>query len=301
MDVNEYIKEIEKLNLEYIRLKNGRIYKLGSRFVRIKNHDVKMLVKSAKSRKAFQQIKQNFVDCNLPEEMQKELARTGNPDKRTVVYTCVTGNYDNVAIPYMYPDNITYVLFCDQEGPEGWIKRRIPKEVSKKYSNPLINRYIKFHPFELFEGDYDYAIYMDGNIAPVSDLSVLPELISEEVGIAFHSHCTRNCIYEEMKACNALGKGNIEKLELQVKAYREEGMPSGYGMAEGNFIVTDLRNERAKELYRQGWQEFLKRDSGRDQMVWPYLFWKNGIEMDQVLRLGKNIYLDPKVRINDHN
>ena len=91
--------------------------------------------------------------------------------------------------------------------------------------NSLINRYIKFHPFELLGKDYDYSVYIDGNITPVTDLTVFTEKINPEIGIAMHMHSQRNCVYDEAKACMILGKGQKANIEKQIKRYEDQGFP----------------------------------------------------------------------------
>ncbi len=300
-DKNAYIREIERLNLELINLKNDVVYQSGLGLLKLKKQGIKGIMSAIKRRKAFKNVKQIFVNYNLPLKEQQELARTGKEDIKVVVYTCITGKYDNLVSPYIYPNNIDYILYSDLVDAQGWNHKDIPEKLRKKYNNALINRYIKFHPFELFQDKYDFSIYIDGNITPISDLSVLTELINTEIGIAFHSHCTRNCIYEEVKACQILKKGNLVQLEKQVKRYKGEGFPKEFGMVEGNVIVTDLKNTKAKKLFSECWDELIRSESGRDQMVWPYLFWKKEIEIERICSLGKNVYYNPKLRIKQHS
>ena len=53
------------------------------------------------------------------------------------------------------------------------------------------------HPDVLFE-DYNYSIYIDGNIKVIGDLTAYINLISK-AGIAVHRHGKRDCVYEEAK------------------------------------------------------------------------------------------------------
>ena len=301
MNENELIAEIERLNAEYIKIGNSPEYVYGHTFWELKKRGLWEGFKSLLRRRKFAAVKQNTAVRNLPVNTEREMAKAGDRTKKIVVYTCVTNNYDSLDIPYMKPDNIDYIQYTDTYGENDiWLCKKIPKEITEKFNGGLINRYIKFHPYELFENDYDYAIYIDGNITVISDLSVMTELVNDKVGIAFHKHCARDCIFEEIKACKILKKGNYENLKRQCDHYKKEGFPMHFGMIEGNLIVYDLKNNWARDLTNQLWGELLLSDSGRDQIAWPYIFWKHAILIDDVATLGDNIYLNPKLRIKSH-
>ncbi|WP_033169501.1 glycosyltransferase domain-containing protein [Selenomonas sp. ND2010] len=301
MDENKLIEEIERLNADYIEIMNSPEYTCGYKLIELKKRGVWEGIKSLLRRNKFSAIKQNFVNRNLPADIELKLAKFGSIKSKVVVYTCITNGYDKLVSPYIKPDNIDYVqytdVYCENDV---WMCKYIPQEVVKKYNGGMVNRYIKFHPYELFENDYDYAIYVDGNITIISDLSVMTELVNNKVGLAFHKHCTRNCLFDEIEACKILNKGNYSKLKKQSEEYKKEGFPSSYGMIEGNLIVYDLKKDLAKKLTNQLWEELVTSDSGRDQIAWPYVFWKNSIAVNDVATLGDNIYLNPKLRVKSH-
>lgn len=300
--VNKYIKEIEKLNYDYLQIRDSDEYQLGTKIKHLKKKGIKGVFKHFLNSLKFRKINQTTVLYNLSFEEQEKLQRLGRQDIKVVIYTCITGNYDVIISPYFTANNIDYVLFSDNEiKNEIWQFRKIPEHIKNiATSNSMINRYIKFHPLELFEKEYDYAIYIDGNICPVSDMSVMCEQLNNSIGLGFHAHCARNCIYEEVKACKILKKGNPIKLTEQIKKYKKIGFPEQYGMVEGNVIISDLRNKRAKQLLDDCWEELITADAGRDQLVIPYVMWKNNIKMQDICTLGKNVYKNPKIRILTH-
>ncbi len=64
------------------------------------------------------------------------------------------------------------------------IDRSLPQ--LQNLDNAGLNRYYKMHPDVLFE-DYNYSIYIDGNIKVIGDLTAYINLISK-AGIAVHRH-----------------------------------------------------------------------------------------------------------------
>lgn len=53
--------------------------------------------------------------------------------------------------------------------------------------------------------DYDYSVYIDGNIQLVGDPSEFVNQLSP-LGIGLHKHRARNCAYDEAKAVLDLKK-----------------------------------------------------------------------------------------------
>ena len=218
---------------------------------------------------------------------------------KIVVYTCITGNYDNIYEPNFSFGNIDYILFTDNKiYTKKWKIKSIPKKC-KQVSAALTNRFLKMHPYRLFGDRYDYAIYVDGNIKIVGDLNPLVYDIGK-LGLAMHRHALRDDIRKEVRSCIAQRKGSATKLIKQLNKYKKEGFPKNYGMVECNMIVSDLKNEVARKIFDAWWKEFLRSGSGRDQIALPYVLWDMGYNISDLGNLGYNIYRNPKVRKMEH-
>lgn len=221
--------------------------------------------------------------------------------RRVVIYTCVTGGYDQLLKP-KNPEKTDYVAFMSNNAPQpGWNIKPLPENVLKLQDPALENRYIKMHPFELFEGKYDFTIYIDGNIEAVGDLRKLTNLVSGKTGLALFHHQFRSCAYDEITACEIFGKGSREKLENLKKYYKREGFPRRYGLFECNVIVSDLHCSTAKKIFQNWWEEFLRAKTGRDQVAFPYILWKTGFKSDDIGFLGNNVYKSGIIRVYSHS
>lgn len=224
-----------------------------------------------------------------------------NGNKKIAIYTCITGKYDNLLEPYYIDEKCDYFIFTDQDVESNVHKvLRIPEHIEELNNNILKNRYIKFHPHELFEKEYEYSIYIDGNLQQISNLSAFVNNINNDIGISMHKHSIRDCIYDEAKILKIYKKGNPEFIKAQVEKYKKEGFPTKYGMAEANVIVTDLKNETSKKIFEDWWKEFLDSKSLRDQLSLPYVLWKNNLQMSSLTTLGDNVYKNPKIRKINH-
>lgn len=220
---------------------------------------------------------------------------------KIAVYSCITGDYDCLAEPFFSIEGVDYIMFTDNPKlkSEKWELRSIPDEIARWNDNAMINRYCKMHPNVVGNG-YDYALYIDGNICIVSNIRNMINVIPKDFGFALHQHVTRDCIYDEVKACKYAKKGRIEKLEKQVTRYCEEGFPPHYGLLEATVILTDLHNSIALDIQDKWWQEFINSESRRDQISLPYVLWKNGITPSDVNTLGCPIQQNPKFRKFEH-
>lgn len=302
--MDNYIEKIEELNLEIIKLKKSEEYLLGKKIKKIFN-DLKTFQFTKLMKKMLENKK--ISKFNAHGEIDNEL-KINTKEKnicnipKIAVYSCITGNYDKEILePFVKLENTDFYLFTDNEKQtsENWIIKAIPKEIDKKYNNILKNRYMKMHPHDLFK-NYDYSIYIDGNVKVMSDLTELVYAINENVGMAMHKHQFRDCICDEIEVCRIKKKGNYKEMKKQVEKYVENGFPKKFGMLEATIIVTDLKNEVAKKLLNDWWDEFISTESLRDQISLQYIVWKNKFKIDDIGTLGNNLYRNPKFRVNIH-
>lgn len=299
---------LESLNRELMDVIGSKEYTKGKKIVRwkeiIKKHEVISSLPNFFKHRKVKEVYLEGAEENFPYPIWKYNLHYGNADKKIVIFTCITGNYDKPKEPLMKLKNVDYILFTDLEIENhkiinGWVCRSIPSRLLKM-TNIEINRYIKMHPFEFFKEQYDFSIYIDGNVQIVSDVSTFTEMVDANLGIAAHTHRFRNCIYSEGKICELKGKGNIERMRKQLESYKTNLFPKHYGLIECTVMVTQLNNDVAKSIYKQWWYEFNKYKSMRDQLSLPYVLWKNGIQVSAVGKLGKNLYRNTKIRVYDH-
>ena len=301
---DDIYKIIEDLYLEIKTLKQNKGYKLYKKINRLKN-DIRHCKFKDILKRICLNIKLIFFkkDLKISSKNEKKYSKYLG-DKKIAVYTCITGKYDNICEPIIKENKCKYYLYTNNSNltSKNFEIKSIPDEITKKFNdNILINRYIKMHPYELFEGEFDYAIYIDGNIRIISDISSFVNYVSSDYGIAMHKHSIRDCIYKEEKALRLLKKGNKKKIRQQLKNYQDNGFPEKYGMLEANVIVTDLKNKKGKEIFNNWWEEFINSNSLRDQLALPYVLWKNKIKTEEIATLGNNVYDNYKLEIVSHN
>lgn len=301
MKTDDYI---EIINNKRIEIYNSKEYKIGVQILKIK----KMILKMQFAKLIYLIVRHKKIKKLSISNPKYGMIKKNNDDissKKIVIYTCITGNYDSIIEPYFKADNVDYILFTDKNmnniNETEWIIKKIDSyKILEGMTMVEKNRFIKMNPYFLFQDNYDYAIYIDGNIGVVSDIRKLINSVDDKYGISMHKHRNRDDIYAEYKVCKLLKKGNINQMKKQINCYKDNGFPKKYGMLEANVIVCNLKNNFGKKIMNEWWEEFKLRNSGRDQISLIFILWKNKIKVNEISNLGYDVYNNPIFWIYEH-
>ena len=298
MTKEDYIKAIEELNLELKQLYSMLYYRKRRNKILIRK-----LIKTRRYKLAFR-TKLNYLKLQLDRLFNKKDYKPKNKiyeqikKKRTgkiIVYTCILNDYDTLYSPLLETENTSYVVFSDNKNIT---QKTNLWECNNNYT--LINRYIKMHPHELFP-NFDFALYIDGCLRVISDLTSLLENINDNTGLAMHLHSRRKDIYEEAKACLKLALGNKYAIKQLIDKYNQEGFPHHYGLFEAGIIAIDLKNFRSKIIMDNWWSNFVASKTERDQLVFTYVLWKLNYKSSDIGILGDDLDNNHKFRRVVHN
>lgn len=218
---------------------------------------------------------------------------------KTAVYTGSFGGYDDICRPAVRPGNIDYYYISDEEPEElyhyVWIdaKKFIPPEIRSPIKR---NRYMKMHP-HIFFPDYQYSIYVDGNIEIKGDISCF--LPSGGPMISVFLHPTRDCLFYEGITIVNFGRVAAADVCRQMRKYLEEGMPVHYGLAEMGVMARKHMDPMCVRVMEKWWDEFDK-GAQRDQLSFMYAMWKNGLGIGDVCPLGTDCRRSPLLKIKKH-
>jgi len=154
-----------------------------------------------------------------------------------------------------------------------------PNRNAKKYKI-LPHRYLN---------DYDWSIWIDGNIKIISDIRPLCNNESYKVYDHMQVFDKRNCIYDEAEAILNFGKINSKKtpergiknwkdnpelIVKQINRYMAEDYPKQNGLATNPIIIRNHNNSDVIKNMEDWWVE-IKYNSKRDQLSFNYIAWKN--------------------------
>ena len=202
---------------------------------------------------------------------------------RIAVYTVVFGNYDNIREPVFIPDNCDYYIVTDQDIPDNSIWKKVDISRFDSDINILTNKeknlFFRSHPDLLFS-EYEYSIYIDGNVMPITDLTELINYLGN-CGIGIFWHPGRQCIYDECRACMYFGMISSEQGEKHIEYLETNQMPHNYGLLETCVIARKHNLDICKKVMNDWWNEFMHTPR-RDQLSLTYVLYKNGITVDEV-------------------
>lgn len=292
---------LKKENYVYKELQKSDAVKYGRYLIRIKEnilHPTVLMKKINTTRGANAVIKSYPQNNNVPNKKKNSNYFCND---RIAIYTAVFGRYDTVKEPIWKPNNCDYYIVTDQDVPSDseWKKVGVDWKYLDIKDNILQNRYCKMFPHKLPTiGEYKYSIYIDGNIQPITDFT---EFVNEmgKLGIALHLHSSRDCVYQEAEACIMSGKETKNNIKKHIDFLKSEGFPEHYGMLECNLIVRDHNSQLMKSIMELWWREFCER-AKRDQLSLPYVLFKLGIKVEEIGRLGNNIFMNDALRVLKH-
>ena len=231
---------------------------------------------------------------DLNEKINKLISSTSkkeslqsNKKNSIVVYTCITGGYDNLRpIKYKTP-GVDYVCFTDNTAltSSDWNIRMIPDKLNY-LSTVKQQRYIKTHPHEFLK-EYSESIWVDGSVDLIGDLNEFISTLDKKYDVQIQKHPQRDCIYDEAKAVVTGMKDIPENVNPQIEFYRSEEFPEHYGLSETN-VIYRRHNTRSCIKLMSKWWEMIERFSHRDQLSLSYALWKLDYKKFFYLPVGTN-------------
>ena len=203
---------------------------------------------------------------------------------KRIIYTSVFGGYDNVV----------------EQGSDGWDWKCFSEDThipiyednnrNAKRFKVLPHRYLK---------DYEYSVFIDGNMSVRGDLNELVDRYLKDSNVAFFSHSNnhldgRNCPYDEARTIFQLGDKNMKAtpdrgmlnykdnpfvIEKQMNRYIDEGFPKNNGLITG-MVILRRHNEADCIQTMEDWWTEIKYNSKRDQLSFNYSAWKNNLNFN---------------------
>lgn len=207
------------------------------------------------------------------------------------VYTAIFGEYDKLHEPVVVPEGVDFVCFTDVPLQSTvWQVRT----VAAAHQDPTRNaRMYKVLPHR-YLGSYEASIWVDGNIKIRGDVGQFAEkyLNKHDMVVYDHAHAKhrdrekspnpRHSVFEELEALLELArrgrvKDDPELMRQQIDRYKVEGYKEGK-VALTNTLLRRHNQPLVKEAMELWWTE-IKNGSKRDQLSFPYILWKTGLQV----------------------
>ena len=214
---------------------------------------------------------------------------------KRVIYTSIFGAYDKPT----------------EQSSDGWDW----KCFSEENSTPLYEdnnrnaKKFKVLPHRYLQ-DYEYSIFIDGNMDVRGNLDELVDKYLSDKNVAFFSHnnnrlAARICPFKEAQTIIDLGNKNMKLtpergilnykdnpylIQEQMNKYAMLGFPRNNGLITGMVILRRHNEKDCIETMEDWWKE-IKYGSKRDQLSFNYCAWKNRLKFN---------YMDGDSRDNEY-
>lgn len=206
------------------------------------------------------------------------MARENAFKGKGVVYTVITGEYDQLLEPLEVDENFDYICFTDNNklSSKVWNIRII--ENLEGLDQVRLARKHKILCYE-FLNEYDYSVYVDGKIQIIGGLRKYIEKYSNGSPMLCFPHFSRDCAYEEASACIKHGKDAVATINNQMEKYGQEGYPIKNGLIDSACLVRQHHDLTLQKVMMCWWNE-VRQKSRRDQLSIGYACWKNDFHYD---------------------
>lgn len=225
----------------------------------------------------------HYIEAMTQERARREAsARTDSPG-RIAVYTAITGAYDELSEPLIAPKGVDFFVFTDTAVPDGSLWKQLDFDYFHK--DPVRTaRFVKAHP-HLYFSDYDWSIWIDGNLSLNEDPTRLVERVAAGVEFATWIHPLRSCIYDEAIECIRRQKDDPAEIKEQVERYRVQDYPEKAGLYETSVLIRKHSSASVRNAMHFWWKE-VDNGSKRDQLSLPVALSRHGVVVDQIASPG---------------
>lgn len=190
--------------------------------------------------------------------------------EKIIVYTCITGGYDELTQPCAAPADFEFICFVRQgektkESEGVWRFEELPFNWK---DDVLLSRSVKLNPQSFLPEDSDWSLWIDGNvrIADESIFELCRNLRDADIKYAGIRHPFTDCPYEEALTCLRNRRERLWKLLRLVYVLRKNNVPEHSGMMENN-IIFRKHNDEAVMAFDRWWWECMVKYTHRDQLV----------------------------------
>jgi hypothetical protein len=190
--------------------------------------------------------------------------------QKIVCYSAIFGKRDEINRFSYKNSEIDFFLFTDgNKHPDYETIVTLPSFVDSRYNarkiKCLSHKYLPPH---------DYSIWFDGSHSPKIDLSFLIEVL-EDAKIGTFSHRFGYGWKDIAKNCMNMGWDDPKIISNQIIKYENESLPN---LLAFETAVLVRKNCSIISKFNEMWWQELKLGSIRDQISFPYVLWKLGLD-----------------------
>ncbi|MBQ9023726.1 MAG: DUF616 domain-containing protein [Bacilli bacterium] len=201
-------------------------------------------------------------------------------NNKICVYTCITGNYDDLHELEIKEKNVDYICFTNNKNIKSDTWKIIYIE-NDKLDNHRLSRKIKMlgHPY--ISENYNISVWMDAGVVFKKKVTDFVKMYLKDNSFASFKHSSRNCIYEEANECIKLRKDSKENVLKILEFLKKEKYPKNNGLYEMTVFIKK-HNDPIVIKTMNLWFDIVCKYSKRDQLSFMYCVWKTGMKIDDI-------------------
>ena len=196
----------------------------------------------------------------------------------TIIYTIITGNYDNIKQPLVIEEGVEYVLFTNNPEIKDagvWKVVQIPSEQwqgrTERENNILLSRKVKILAHKYLPKECELGIYVDADMLIKEPLTKLLNDLHEDTLFAACRHSYCKSVSDEINDLKAKGMVDTTQIENQWQRYVEWGFKDNLGISENGLLIRS-NDARVAQLMELWWEEY-QNGCLRDQVsLMPCMF-----------------------------
>lgn len=212
------------------------------------------------------------------------------------VYTCITGDYDNLHEIKNPEKNIDYLCFTNNKN----LKSKTWKIIyidNSNLNNHNLSRKIKILGHPTISKNYEISVWMDASVIWEKSIHDFVSTYLKDKAFASFKHHARNSIQEEAIACLRLRKDTKESIIKALGFLEQERFPDNIGLYEMTVFIKK-HNDPIVDETMHIWFDTLKKYSRRDQLSFMYAVWKTGLKISTI---NLNVWDNPWFTNSKHN
>lgn len=207
------------------------------------------------------------------------MARKVSRPYKIAVVTALAGIRDEIVDPAVVHPGVDYHAWSDLD----WhckVWKQHPMDgfsIDQNYRGRRNAKIYKIMP-HLFLPDYDVHIWIDPTHEVREDpYEIIGRYMTDKQDVGAFRHRERICAYSEAAEVLKLGYDSPKNIEAATTFMSEDGYPSWHGLYEIPVLIR--RNTPSVGAMNLMWWELICRTSSRDQITFPYVVWKNNINV----------------------
>ena len=199
---------------------------------------------------------------------------------KTCIYTCITGDYDDLHEIKKPEKDIDYLCFTNNKSLKSKTWRVIYIK-DEGLTNHLLSRKIKMLGHPIINENYDISVWMDGSV--VWDRTVsefIKTYLKSKPFVAFRHHA-RSSIHEEALACLTFRKDTKDSLTKALKFLEKTGFPDDIGLYEMTVFIKRHNDPQVIQTMNT-WFDTISHYSKRDQLSFMYAAWQAHLQITTI-------------------